>query len=206
MIGVDLPRLLLPRDVLIVDSFVGKRTCTRILEELENSYWHSSVVVHLRSGRTHSEVREGFRNSLTAQEVWFGEKLLGILRSLEKKLFTLLACDPLRLESWQATRYETGGSFGYHIDGGHWKRSKGGDRKRSYLLYLDAPALGGETHFRALNRTVEPKPGRLVVWENLLPTGRPDHAMIHSGLEVRKGIKTTLVTWERERPIRKEGK
>jgi prolyl 4-hydroxylase len=196
---------LLPRDVLVVDSFVSRETCSQILEELDYSYWHSSAVLELRSGRRHSEVRERFRRSVTAQQVWFGDQLLRIVRKIEKQLSAFLPCDPRRLESWQATRYERGGSFGYHIDGGYWKRSEGGDRKRTYLLYLDTPAQGGETHFRALNLTVEPKPGRLVAWENLLPTGRPDHAMIHGGLEVRKGIKTTLVTWERERSIRKDG-
>jgi prolyl 4-hydroxylase len=154
----------------------------------------------------HSEIREDFRASATAEQDWFGPKLLRIIARIERRLTRLLACDPARFESWQATRYGKGGRFNYHVDGGYWKRSAAGDRKRTYLLYLDRPQNGGETHFRALNITVSPKPGRLVVWENLLPSGQCDHAMIHSGLEVRKGTKTTLVTWERERLFRKEGK
>jgi prolyl 4-hydroxylase len=199
-------RELLPREVLVVDSFVSVAICNRILRDLEHSYWHSSEVVRLQSGGRHSEIQEDFRASVTAQQAWFGPNLLRIIGRMEKRLSEVLSCDPARLESWQATRYEKGGRFGYHIDGGHWKRSAAGDRKRSYLLYLDSPQKGGETHFRALDITVPPKPGRLVIWENLLPSGQCDHAMIHGGLEVRKGKKTTLVTWERERSIRKEGK
>ena len=199
------PRQLLPRQVLVVDSFVSGEVCGQILEDLDSSYWHSSSVLQRRSGRHHSEVREHFRASVTAEQFWFGPKLIRILARIEKRLAILLPCDPLRLESWQATRYEKGGRFNYHVDGGYWKRSAAGDRKRTYLIYLDTPQRGGETHFRALDITVAPKPGRLVVWENLLPSGQCDHAMIHGGLEVRKGTKTTLVTWERERSLRKEG-
>jgi prolyl 4-hydroxylase len=204
MISQLKPHTLLPRQVLVVDSFLSEDVCGQILEDLESSYWHSSSVLQLRSGRHYSEVREGFRASVTAEQSWFGPKLLRIIGKIERRLATFLCCDPLRLESWQATRYSKGGRFGYHVDGGRWKRSAAGDRRRSYLIYLDTPQKGGETHFRALDITVAPKPGRLVVWENLLPSGQCDHAMIHGGLEVRKGTKTTLVTWERERSLRKE--
>ncbi len=200
------PRDLLPRQVLVVDSFLSRVLCDRILADLDYSYWHSSGVVEVRSGRRQTQIREHFRASVTAQQEWFGPKSLQIIRGIEKRLSTFLSCDPVRFESWQATRYEPGDRFGYHIDGGHWKRSAAGDRKRTYLLYLDSPKQGGETHFRALDLTIAPKPGRLLVWENLLPSGQCDHAMIHAGLEVRKGRKTTLVTWERERSIRKEDK
>jgi prolyl 4-hydroxylase len=200
------PRQLLPRQVLVVDSFVSGELCGQILEDLDSAYWHSSSVLQLRWGRHYSEVREHFRDSVTAEQCWFGPKLSRIIGRIEKRLAIVLGCDPLRLESWQATRYKKGGRFNYHIDGGRWKRSAAGDRRRSYLIYLDAPQKGGETHFRALDITVAPKPGRLVVWENLLPSGQCDHAMIHAGLEVRKGTKTTLVTWERERSLRKEDK
>lgn len=200
------PIAILPRQVLVFDAFLSLDLCDRILEDLDSSYWHSSGIVQLRSGRIHTEVREHFRASLTAEQNWFGPKLLRVIARLEKRLSALFQCDPDRLESWQATRYGKGGRFNYHVDGGHLKRRQGGDRKRTYLLYLDAPRQGGETHFRALNITVAPRPGRLVVWDNLLPSGQCDHAMIHGGLEVQKGTKTTLVTWERERPIRKEGR
>jgi prolyl 4-hydroxylase len=198
------PRPLHPRQVLVIDSFVSEGVCRQILEDLECSYWHSSSVLQHRSGRYYSEVREHFRASVTAEQCWFGPKLNRIIGRIEKRLAILLPCDPVRLEEWQATRYGKGGRFHYHIDGGYWRRSRAGDRKRTYMIYLDTPQKGGETHFRALDITVAPKPGRLVVWENLLPSGQCDHAMIHGGLEVRKGTKTTLVTWERERSLRKE--
>lgn len=206
-------RVLRPREVMVVDSFVRVTTCNQILEELEHSCWTMSAVARLHSGREYTEVYEDFRASSSAQQAWFGENLLRVIRRLEKRLSAEFLCDPLRLEEWQATRYKKGGRFNYHIDGGYWKESAAGDRKRTYLLYLDAPQRGGETHFRALNFTVAPKPGRLVIWDNLLPSGLSDHAMIHSGLEVKEGRKTVLVTWEREHAIRqaarverKEGK
>jgi prolyl 4-hydroxylase len=41
--------------------------------------------------------------------------------------------------------------------------------------------------------------GRLLVWNNLLPNGNCNHAMVHAGLPVTDGSKTILTTWERER-------
>jgi prolyl 4-hydroxylase len=202
MISEDRHRVLQPRQVLVVDSFVRVSTCNRILEELEQSYWSMSAVSRFRSGQEYTEVQEHFRASSSAQQAWFGRELRQIIKRIEKRLSAEFECDPICLEEWQATRYKRGGRFNYHIDGGYWKESTAGDRKRTYMLYLDAPEKGGETHFRALNITVAPKPGRLVVWDNLLPTGLSDYAMIHSGLQVKKGRKTTLVTWERERSIR----
>jgi len=195
-------RVVRPREVLVVDSFLRASTCKRMLEELEDTHWSRSGVSRLASGHEYSEVQANFRDSASAQQLGFGARLKRAIKRIEKRLSEEFKCDPAHLEEWQATRYKRGEQFKYHLDGGHWKDSTAGDRKRTYLIYLDAPEKGGETHFRALNTTVAPKAGRLVVWNNLLPTGFCDHAMIHSGLEVKKGTKTTLVTWERERATR----
>jgi prolyl 4-hydroxylase len=39
----------------------------------------------------------------------------------------------------------------------------------------------------------------LVAWNNLLPNGNCNHAMVHASLPVTAGSKTILTTWERER-------
>ena len=199
MSPVDVP----PRQVRVVDGFISPTACRAILRELDKSDWHSSMVIPQGAKRYRTEVRENFRTSLTTRHEWFSQTLQDAVIGIEQKLSKRFGCDPLKLEDWQATRYGPGDRFGYHLDAGSWTRSRGGERRRTYLLYLDVPAQGGDTHFRALNIRVRPKAGRLVVWGNLLPTGRCDHAMIHAGLEVQEGTKTTLVTWERLRRVRK---
>jgi prolyl 4-hydroxylase len=192
-----------PRRVHVEDSFVSPAQCRTILRHLDRCDWHSSMVLRQGTARYQTEVQENFRSSVSTRHEWFGPALLRIVSGIESKLQARFGCNPLALESWQATRYSPGDRFGYHLDAGSWGRSRGGERKRTYLLYLDVPARGGETHFRALGVRVQPRAGRLVVWGNLLPSGECDHAMVHAGLEVKDGIKTTLVSWERLRPIRK---
>lgn len=65
------------------------------------------------------------------------------------------------------------------------------------LLHLEEGADGGETIFPETAEgaiAVAPRLGRLVIWANHLPDGRPDEASLHLGGEVRAGGKTTL-TW-----------
>jgi prolyl 4-hydroxylase len=99
------------------------------------------------------------------------------------------------------SRYRRGDIFDYHLDCGSWSEHPSGERRRTILIVIEAPLRGGATHFRALNQTIQPHLGRLVVWRNLLPTGNCNHAMIHSGRAVWQGQKTILTTWERERPF-----
>jgi prolyl 4-hydroxylase len=195
-----------PRGVLVIDSFITAAECKAILAELEDASWHSSMVLQSQSNGTRTQIREDYRSSLSLRQEWFSAKLQQLIEKVEQSLSGAFACDPARLELWQATRYNPGDRFFYHLDAGSWRRTKAGERVRSYLLYLNTPRRGGETHFRALNIRIKPKAGRLIAWNNLLPTGGCDYAMVHAGTEVLAGTKTTLVTWERERCIRKEGK
>jgi hypothetical protein len=45
---------------------------------------------------------------------------------------------------------------------------------------------------------IRPVQGRLVVWNNLLPDGHCNYAMMHAGLPVKKGVKIILNTWIRQ--------
>jgi prolyl 4-hydroxylase len=191
------------RHPLVIDRFVTPGMCRAILCELEQSSWHSSMVLRHGASRYQTEVHEDFRASLTTRHDWFSAGLRRLVEDIEGRLAATFGCDPRTLEWWQATRYERGDHFDYHLDAGSWGRSRAGERARTYLLFLDSPALGGETHFRALGVRVRPIAGRLLVWQNLLPSGGCDHAMVHAGLEVKRGVKTTLVTWERQRPVRR---
>jgi prolyl 4-hydroxylase len=194
------------REIHIVDSFIKPAVCREILAELQDANWHSSMVIQHGSSAYRTAIHEDFRSSRSLRQEWFSDRLQDLVVQGEKALAEYFGCDPARLELWQATRYEPGERFSYHLDAGSWRRSKAGERVRTYLLYLDSPKKGGETHFRALDIRIRPKAGRLAAWNNLLPTGGCDHAMVHAGLDVIAGTKTTLVTWERERSFRKEGK
>jgi prolyl 4-hydroxylase len=59
------------------------------------------------------------------------------------------------------------------------------------FLYLNEVEEGGGTHFKGLDITVQPKPGRAVVWPSVLdhdPNGK-DPRTNHEALSVIKGVK-----------------
>ena len=188
----------------VLDDFLTPDELAAITRELQfTHFWHSSVVRY--NGREDSPAYfSSTRVSQTSGQVWFGDELNECLAKIEDRLAILLRTSRDRFEEWQATQYQPGDHFDYHVDCGNWAGSSAGERRRSMILYVEAPAEGGQTRFRALNRTIEPAAGRLLVWNNLLPSGKCNFAMIHAGLPVRSGCKTVFVSWERERRLRSE--
>jgi hypothetical protein len=183
-----------------MDGFLSRRECEAMLEELRWAFWKpSAVVTRAAGGRLHSSVT-ATRVSESTHEEWFTDELCRQIAKVEKRLraFGVL---PERCESWQATRYHPGGTFDYHFDSGYWAAEPAGERERTVLVYLERPAEGGSTRFRELSLDVEPAPGRLLIWNNLLPGGERNPAMLHSAAPVVRGTKTVLVTWTRERDI-----
>jgi hypothetical protein len=195
------PDLLRPEGLAWVDGFLSGDECAAMLHELRYAYWTASTVVNrdgdvLRSGP--SEVR----TSETADAYWFTDELAVLMAAFEARLRDAFGIDAAYLEEWQATRYAPGGRFEPHYDAGFWSDGPGGERTGTVLLYLDAPEAGGGTEFPCFDTVVEPRPGRVLVWNNLRPDGRVDRLMRHAALPVERGRKTTLVTWGHERPVR----
>ncbi|HYP05336.1 MAG TPA: 2OG-Fe(II) oxygenase [Bryobacteraceae bacterium] len=188
--------------ILTIDDFVSGADCSRILRELEFTYWGQSSVVKYVGDESSPAYFSEMRQSRTSGQFWFSDELKDCLLPIENRLADILQTSTNRMEEWQATRYGPGDHFDYHVDCGNWQDSSSGERKRSILLYLESPVRGGQTHFRALNRTIAPNAGRIVVWNNLLPSGKCNFSMIHAGLPVEEGTKTILVSWERERQLR----
>lgn len=188
--------------IVVMDEFVSPSECALMLRELDFTHWGESSVVKYIGDEKSPAYFSDMRKSETSGQFWFSDELNEALSAVEARLARLLATSPKRLEEWQATRYGVNDRFDFHVDCGNWERSAAGERKRSLLLYLNTPVKGGGTRFRALDKTIEARVGRLVVWNNLLPTGKCNFAMIHAGLPVEEGTKTILVSWERERQLR----
>jgi prolyl 4-hydroxylase len=192
----------LTEHVVTVDAFLSSTECDELLSELTYALWKPSRNYRRRDNNTFTSAIGDDRVSDTAHQDFFTDALVELLAGVEQKLQELFDVDVERLEWWQATRYRVDGMLGYHLDSGYWDDHYAGDRVRTFLLYLTTPAAGGGTHFRALDLLVEARAGRLVVWDDLFPDGRPNHSMIHAGAPVVAGEKVTLVTWERQRPFR----
>jgi hypothetical protein len=187
------------------DDFVASHVVARMLDELPYAFWSPSLVVHRSGNGTLSDVPSRTRVSQSTDERWFSGPLLRDLRRVEARIARLVGCPIGRFEPWQATRYRPGGLFSPHLDGGYWRSSPAGDREKTVLIHLRAPKSGGSTRFTLLEIDVPCRPGRLLLWDNLMASGKPDPLMLHAGMPVRRGSKVVLVTWIRQRSIRDAG-
>lgn len=178
--------------ITIVDDFLPAGDCDALLAEAAGGQWAGSMIA-LHDGT----VVAGAGNGRRSRSQFLDSPRL---RAIEQRLSGLFDVSARHLEPWQMTRYQRGDFFDYHLDCGTFADQPSGERRRTIMIILEQPKRGGATHFRALGKTVRPQRGRLLVWNNLLPTGSCNYAMIHSGRPVWQGRKTILTTWERERP------
>jgi prolyl 4-hydroxylase len=193
---------LVTEEILVLDGFLSRDTCARVLTELDGALWQPSPTYKKQADGSYRNVVTDFRTSETAHQEWFSAPLKSALAQVERRLGALFDVTAPALEAWQATRYRHRGKFDYHLDAGYWEGHYAGDRILTFLLYLDTPRRGGGTHFRALDVHIEARAGRLLVWHNLFPNGGCDHRMIHSSTPLLAGHKTTLVTWQRQKRYR----
>jgi hypothetical protein len=77
-----------------------------------------------------------------------------------------------------------------------------GNRARTICTYLNDVEAGGATEFPVPGVRVEPRAGAAVVFDNLLPDGRPDPDTLHAGLPVLRGEKWLATIWLRQRRYR----
>ena len=186
-------------NVVVLDDFLDFAVCSKLLYEFSRYNWKPSEIATLVPQRQLEQTRVPARNSMTVTAGKWSVRAESILRRIERSLEKQFSIVTSRLEEWQVTRYMKREYYDFHLDCGYWKRDPAGERRRTVLIYLDSPLQGGGTFFRALNLKIPAVAGRIVVWNNLLSNGNCNHAMIHAGLPVIRGIKTILITWERER-------
>jgi prolyl 4-hydroxylase len=108
-------------------------------------------------------------------------------------------------ETMQGQRYAPGQQFRAHHDYFHeseyyWQRMKkeGGQRTWTAMIYLNDVEEGGATWFPTAGIRIAPKKGMLLLWNNMLPDGKPNNQTLHEGMRVVKGTKYIVTKWFRE--------
>ena len=184
------PRL----DLFIVRDFLDEQTCAGLIERIDAGRRASTIADD--TGIAH------YRTSETC-DLDPGDPFV---REVDSRLFALLGIPPEFGEPLQGQRYAEGQEFRAHTDtfnpGGYdfyVHTAKGGQRTWTAMVYLNQPDEGGGTRFKAIGKTVQPEPGKLLAWNNLRD-GQPNDATIHQGMKVRRGTKYIVTKWYRERP------
>jgi prolyl 4-hydroxylase len=134
---------------------------------------------------------------------------LPAVERIEALLSELSGIAPAYGEPLQGQRYAVGQEFKAHTDyftpgGRDFDRycASSGNRTWTFMIYLNDVAAGGATRFKMLDKTFQPEAGKLLCWNNRLADGGVNHATLHHGMKVRKGVKYVITKWYREREWR----
>jgi prolyl 4-hydroxylase len=183
-------------ELFILRRFLDAAQCAALIERIDERRRPSEIIDDL-----------GIANFRTSETCDLDSRD-PLVRSVEHKIADLLGLPRASGEPLQGQRYAPGQEFKPHTDtfepGGydfyvHTARS--GQRTWTAMVYLNAPEDGGATRFKRIGKTIQPEPGKLLAWNNLLPDGRPNPATLHQGMKVRRGTEYILTKWFREAPF-----
>jgi hypothetical protein len=127
----------------------------------------------------------------------------GALRVAQLRMAVAAGIDLAHAEQLTVLRYAPGQQYYPHRDylpPGTLQRDRphAGNRVRTAIVYLNAVEAGGATEFPVPGLRVDPLPGRAVIFDNLLPDGRPDPDSLHAGAPVEAGVKWLATLWIRQ--------
>lgn len=128
------------------------------------------------------------------------------VRAIDRRIRALMGLPERQGETLQGQRYAPGQYFRphqdfFHVDQAYWRdqENAGGQRTWTAMIFLNRPESGGETAFTHAGLAVPPKPGLLLMWDNMDANGAPNPYSTHEGAPVTAGVKYIVTKWFRER-------
>lgn len=182
-------------EIFVRHAFLNAAECAAMMAKIDAD----SVPSKLFSGRE----KDGFRTSSSCNL----DPADPVVLKLTARIDALTGFATELGETIQGQRYAETQQYKGHCDffpGNvpYWPdmRDAGGQRCWTAMMYLNAVEEGGETHFVRAGFMVPPRPGTLLIWNNLRPDGSPNGETLHAALPVVRGAKYVLTKWYRERP------
>lgn len=181
-------------DLFVAKRFLSPEICAAIMARIDSDRRPSTISDHNGDN--------SFRTSETCELPESDPDV----QSVNAAIAALTGLDLAYGEPMQGQRYAVGQEFKAHTDyfepnGRDFAKfcADAGQRTWTVMIYLNDPAAGGATRFKAIDKIVQPEAGKLLAWSNLRPDGRVNPSTIHHGMKVRSGTKYVLTKWFRER-------
>ena len=176
-----------------VEEFLSQPACDFLIAEIERGRQPSLLLS--------DDPEQSFRTSESGNlDRWNDE-----VRTIDRRICALMGLAERNGETLQGQRYAPGQYFRthhdfFHTDQAYWpaQAESGGQRTWTAMIFLNQPGGGGETGFDAAGLMVPPKPGMLLMWDNMDATGAPNLYAAHEGREVTAGTKYIVTKWFRE--------
>ena len=191
-------------DIILIENFLTEEECDYIIKLGEPHIKKSEVC-----GKNGSRPDKS-RTSMTAH---IGKKFLRgdnpdkVLLNVLEKASQYGGLPSKNIEPIQLVRYEPGQYFKPHYDYLDKKLpiyksniERNGQRQLTFFVYLtdvDDDA-GGKTYFPKLKKHFSANKGGAIFWNNMVD-GVEDPRTLHSGTELKKGIKYGLNIWVRNK-------
>jgi prolyl 4-hydroxylase len=183
-----------PIQLYIADDFVDPETCRQMCEKIDEGSYPSP----LYDKEKFEDVRTSYSCNLNAWDP--------LIMEVDQRIAELLGIERPHGEPLQGQRYHRGQRFREHadffyIDEPYWAEYEphGGQRTWTAMIYLNEPEAGGATRFKLLDFQIEPKLGRVLIWNNMAVDGSPNPWTLHEGMPVEAGTKYIVTKWYRER-------
>ena len=183
-----------PAQLYIRDKFLSAEDCRNLCEKIDAGLYPSPLY--------EKEKFEGVRTSSSCNLNIYDP----FVAEIETRITDFLGITRGFGEPLQGQRYEVGQQFKEHadffyVDQPYWAEYEphGGQRTWTAMIYLNEPEAGGATGFRYFDMAVEPKLGRILIWNNMAEDGSPNPFTSHEGQPVEAGIKYIVTKWYRER-------
>jgi prolyl 4-hydroxylase len=179
--------------VIEINNFLSYEECDNLISLASDTFDEVGVL---------GESIEGYR---VAKGAWLDEEHGDVVIKYRDLISETTKLPKINMESIHVVKYSVGEEYKDHHDFFHPGEeyyedevNRGGQRLKTALVYLNDDFEGGETNFPNLNIKVDPKKGKLVLWDNIKDDGSLDYDSLHAGLPVKSGYKYIAVIWIRE--------
>lgn len=180
--------------ITLIENFVSKKDCKYIIDLIDKNHVRSQVAGTDRTKSTESDFRTSSTCTFSSDDK--------VVEKLKNKIAAYLDLDIEKGEDLQGQLYEPGQYFKAHTDyfeGDSYYNHclASGNRINTLMVFLNDDMEGGATSFPNLGKTVKPKTGMAVVWDDI-ENGELQPNSLHEGTEVLNGKKYIITSWWRE--------
>ena len=187
--------------IFMVDDLFTPEECERALIEIEDDAAWTKAKVHTDVGGEEDSRRT---NSVS------GFQYTGWANTFRARACGVARMEQFQAEGLQLVKYNEGETYGQHkdafeADGNDPFFKQAGNRVLTGLLYLNDDFEGGYTTFPHVGKSIKPKQGRAIFFENTNPgSAFPNELSLHSADPVTSGEKIAANIWFRAGPFDSE--
>lgn len=185
-------------NIYTIDNMLTTEQCQHFIDISKSSLRRAMV-----SGSKSGYISKGRSGSNTWIEHDHDEITMTVAKSIAEQVNIPLE----NAEKFQIIHYDENQEYRNHYDSWDHDGSEktlrnmkyGGARMRTALVYLNNVEEGGGTRMSKLNITIEPREGRLLVFDNVYEGTNKKHLLSeHAGTPVIRGEKYAFNLWFRE--------